>query len=46
VPLGLSFDQFQQRVENSAQMNVYTALLKEEKQLADPAARMNKRQRP
>ena len=38
VPLGLSFDQFQQQVANTDKMNVYTALLKEEKALTDPAS--------
>ena len=38
VPLGLTFEQFQQQVVSSDKMNVYTALLKEEKQLTDPAA--------
>ena len=38
VPLGLSFEQFKAQVTTSDKMNVYTALLKEEKQLTDPAA--------
>jgi S1/P1 Nuclease len=38
VPLGLSFEQFQQQVANTDKMNVYTALLKEEKLLTDPAS--------
>ena len=38
VPLGLSFEQFQQQVANSDKIDVYTALLKEEKQLTDPAS--------
>jgi len=38
VPLGLSFEQFQQQVATSDKMNVYTALLKEEKLLIGPAA--------
>jgi hypothetical protein len=43
VPLGLSFDQFQRQVSSSDKMNVYTALLKEEKQLADPAATLEQK---
>jgi len=38
VPLGLSFERFQQQVAHSGKMNVYTALLREERQLTDPAA--------
>ncbi|MBS1532761.1 MAG: S1/P1 nuclease [Bacteroidetes bacterium] len=37
VPLGLSFEQFQQQVTSGDKMNVYTALLDEEKQLTDPS---------
>jgi len=38
VPLGLSFEQFQQQVTNSDKMNVYTALVKEEVVLTSPAS--------
>lgn len=38
VSLGLSFDQFQQQVAGSGKMNVYSALLAEEKQLTDAAS--------
>jgi hypothetical protein len=38
VPPGLSFDQFQQEVSGTNKMNVYTALLAEEKQLTDASS--------
>jgi hypothetical protein len=38
VPLRLTFDQFQEQVSTSVKMNVYTALLKEEKELTNPAS--------
>jgi hypothetical protein len=43
LPLGLSYAEFQQRVEGMSEENVYSALQKMEKEVVDPAAPREKK---